>query len=1804
LQPNLSGYAANIEGLIAYLEEYDRDLENAATVLDALGNLQDALQEAAEDARVIDDFIDDLRGVATFLKLFPPTRSFGTGLDRLLDRVAQRTEQIAETLQDHSREISLFGHAITAADLAVQALQLDVANDLGDVAAIRASLLDLQDAMNEDPAGLSQETRAAIDEMESLFAQLNARFPQEALDAMAGATSDLDVALAAFSGIDRVVTGFRDGIDAVSGLLLGIGDPLGEVVDVLDPLLWVLERAESLIDRVVSPVIDPITEALGIDALLDEVDRLIGGLLPDLNLLNPLDNITADFNGIFGEGPDFSQPLISAIEGIYGARDDLPGDDPTQFLASRIFGEESYLGALLASGTADPDVLLGRNELIFWRSELAGFEGQDVLSAGIGSDTLLGGAGNDVLINAGGDDVLDGGAGFDTLYSNAPLSEFSFITATRLSGGAQHDVLYLNHLGGYLGGLVANFGQDEVIDVESFVFGLTVLTYDQLATAIRVNYAVSNEVLGTGEADLLLGGEQADRINGLAGDDIVIASAGGDTVDGGAGVDVADYSAFATGVRAALRSSDAVHLGNMTDVLTGIENLLGSSLDDLLVGSDGANRLNGTRGDDTLAGLGGDDVLVLGQGADIAAGGAGNDLIQSYYGMDSIVAGLGNDTYRFGPDGNAGDLLFYGLTNDDLLGGTPAVAFAELFAADPTITLPYRIVVNTDAADWARIRQYDASGQLTGSDSATVNGANIIGTDRNDSFQIGAHFAFYAGGLGHDSFVGTSDNLRDRITGAEPIPPGARIFGGAGTDILTSYTMEESFVGGAGNDRYVFVETDQAPDALRQPVEDRQPAYFFGGSAPESFGQMDQGTDPVTGLPVFTPRDPGTIRANQLTDTGVDTIDLSDGERYWLIDVENGVLGSEDFIGRWGISPFGVTDNVLRFTGVEVFLGGILNDWMVHGDTNITFWAGRGRDTILPGLGGGLGNLEAHGGQGDDYFNSGLGLDSLYGDDGNDFLRNNGNRSATPGAFEVLSGGSGNDFLTIGSYGTAYSGMLTDFDGGAGQDFAEFYLSAGQRFFINMGGSGYTLDGVRGGFENIEGIIVHGADAEINGTYVADAIQSGDGADLLVGFTGDDILASGEGDDTLRGGFGNDILAPGLGNATVDGGDGQDALQLHGRFNYQDGSGVSFRDGGQRIVGWYVDLAASLIVAIGGDMITYSNIERFVGGGGDDTMLGSDGADYMDGHARNDSIDGGSGDDTLLGGAGNDTITGDAGDDIIGTGTGFDRALGGAGHDVLQIEAEMQGVLLRGLMGLAAGTVYETYEVAPGAGVFTTVAYPSVDRFAEFEEIVLTKFDDDAEGSAAGDHIQGALGNDTLRGLGGSDTLSGGAGNDLLIGDGATALPALAYLDQTAGSSGLRIDNFAMPTGALTFEMMLRADPVFQPYSLISYGVSGSTNEFLLITEDTASTLRFLINGVVIETTVAASEIYDGELHRLSVTWNSAYGWLQIFVDGAIRWQEFNIAAAQTPITSGGTLIFGQDQDGSVPGGQFQDFQSYHGAIGDIRVFDTQRSEELIAENVLRENGALSDETGLVAAWSFDPDAEDQQISLGEALQTFGIVTIEDINAETGTHTGDSLNGGDGSDTLIGGVGDDTLVGGTSTLDVRDILYGGDGQDALDGGYGNDELRGDAGDDTIIGGFGVDLIVGGDGNDQLTGQAWSDEIYGGEGDDFINGGFGHDRVNGGSGADRFFHIGVSDHGSDWIQDYNAAQGDVLQFGISGTRDQFQVNFTETAGAGVSGVQEAFIIFRPTGHILWALVDGGGQSQINLLLDGVSYDLLG
>ena len=230
------------------------------------------------------------------------------------------------------------------------------------------------------------------------------------------------------------------------------------------------------------------------------------------------------------------------------------------------------------------------------------------------------------------------------------------------------------------------------------------------------------------------------------------------------------------------------------------------------------------------------------------------------------------------------------------------------------------------------------------------------------------------------------------------------------------------------------------------------------------------------------------------------------------------------------------------------------------------------------------------------------------------------------------------------------------------------------------------------------------------------------------------------------------------------------------------------------------------------------------------------------------------------------------------------------------------------------------------------------------------------------------------------------------------------------------------------------------------------------------------------------------------------------------------------------------------------------------------------------------------------------------------IVALDGNDRLVGMEGDDSLMAGDGNDTINGGDGDDLIRGGETAADKRDVIYAGAGDDSVDGGYGNDLIYGQGGNDTLAGGFGADELQGQDGNDVITGSAFGDIVFGNAGNDFVNGGFGHDLINGGDGADKFFHAGgdpdaMLGHGSDWVQDYDAAEGDVLVFGGSGTGSQFQVNFTHTANketgerSGDDDVQEAFVIYRPTGQILWALVDGGGQDSINLQIGAELFDLL-
>lgn len=145
---------------------------------------------------------------------------------------------------------------------------------------------------------------------------------------------------------------------------------------------------------------------------------------------------------------------------------------------------------------------------------------------------------------------------------------------------------------------------------------------------------------------------------------------------------------------------------------------------------------------------------------------------------------------------------------------------------------------------------------------------------------------------------------------------------------------------------------------------------------------------------------------------------------------------------------------------------------------------------------------------------------------------------------------------------------------------------------------------------------------------------------------------------------------------------------------------------------------------------------------GDDSLMGSQTIDRMHGYGGNDTLDGGGGDDFLRGEAGDDSISGglgfddthgNMGADTVSGGGGPDWVVGGQGEDLLF--GDDGDDVVYGNMG--ADTQYG------GAGA------------------------DWVRGGQANDSLSGGAGDDWMSGDRGDDTISGGAGADIfnVIGD-------------------------------------------------------------------------------------------------------------------------------------------------------------------------------------------------------------------------------------------------------------------------------------------------------------------------------------------------------------------------------------------------------------------------------------------------------
>ncbi len=113
------------------------------------------------------------------------------------------------------------------------------------------------------------------------------------------------------------------------------------------------------------------------------------------------------------------------------------------------------------------------------------------------------------------------------------------------------------------------------------------------------------------------------------------------------------------------------------DTFTSIENLIGSSLSDVLNGDAVANRLDGGDGDDWLLGQAGNDTLLGGLGADNLEGGDGNDVMQGGAGADRLTGGLGEDKFIVTPESDGSIDVF-----TDVLLGTDKI-FLSGFEGNP-----------------------------------------------------------------------------------------------------------------------------------------------------------------------------------------------------------------------------------------------------------------------------------------------------------------------------------------------------------------------------------------------------------------------------------------------------------------------------------------------------------------------------------------------------------------------------------------------------------------------------------------------------------------------------------------------------------------------------------------------------------------------------------------------------------------------------------------------------------------------------------------------------------------------------------------------------------------------------------------------------------------------------------------------------------------------------------------------------------------------------------------------------------------
>jgi Ca2+-binding RTX toxin-like protein len=373
---------------------------------------------------------------------------------------------------------------------------------------------------------------------------------------------------------------------------------------------------------------------------------------------------------------------------------------------------------------------------------IVGTKAPDVIVAGPGDNTIRGEGGNDTICGGEGDDTIDGERGVDAIYGEGGNDTIEGERGSdHLDGGPGDDKV----LGGRGSDTIEGGDGSDLVEGE------------------QGNDEVNG---GAGDKDVVEGNQGDDSLEGGAGnEDVIIGSTGNDKMNGGPGEnDIADYAGTGGGVNIDLASQSVS--GAENEHLSGIEDAIGGSGGDTLIGSPEANRLDGGPGNDHLEATGGGDAAFGGPGTDQCTGGFSEE---TSCGPSAGANGLAVEIYE-SIDGTS-TLILTGSSNNDQAtvdygAGKYTIAGSDVTNGDPT---------NPDCSGNGPIT---CSGKVAAIEATLGAGDDELAIGQGVPHSVSSTLE---GGTGSDKLVGGPAN--DVLYAGEDSSPDT-LEGGGGNDVL------------------------------------------------------------------------------------------------------------------------------------------------------------------------------------------------------------------------------------------------------------------------------------------------------------------------------------------------------------------------------------------------------------------------------------------------------------------------------------------------------------------------------------------------------------------------------------------------------------------------------------------------------------------------------------------------------------------------------------------------------------------------------------------------------------------------------------------------------------------------------------------------------------------------------------------------------------------------------------------------------------------------------------------------------------